>query len=150
MAKTTPSLAFRFENPLSNRYNGCIMFLPVAFILNLPWAVVGILLGIISFPTRVSFDRSILAVILEVKSFWWQSWVSSKKGVRASTIGHVVLISPRSFEKDLDHELVHVKQHIKKPFIQPFLYFIETLRKGYKDNKYEIEAYSQSNSKYLE
>jgi hypothetical protein len=44
-------------------------------------------------------------------------------------------------EKWVKHELEHVAQFRKHGFV-PFIfkYFIETLRKGYYNNKYEIEA----------
>ena len=42
------------------------------------------------------------------------------------------------------HELVHVKQFQRYGFIKfPFLYLLESIRKGYRNNKYEVEARSK-------
>jgi len=66
------------------------------------------------------------------------------------TIGHVVLLGSRVIDRDLEHELVHVHQYERMPLIHPILYWVELLRKGYRDNKYEVEAYRVSGSKYRE
>ncbi|GMU74262.1 MAG: hypothetical protein AMXMBFR44_4590 [Candidatus Campbellbacteria bacterium] len=62
--------------------------------------------------------------------------------------GNVVQLAPTADEKDLEHELVHVKQYERAPLIHPLLYFIETLRYGYKQNKYEVEAYEKAGNLY--
>ncbi len=72
------------------------------------------------------------------------------KGARAAAMGHVVLLSPLTEDKDLEHELVHVDQYQRLPFIQPFLYYFELLRKGYRNNKYEVEAYEKAGNIYKE
>lgn len=65
------------------------------------------------------------------------------------TLGNVILLGPRLLDNDLQHELVHISQHEKAPFIHPLLNLVETLRYGYIHNKYEVQAYSISNSTYL-
>ncbi|MCX6784296.1 MAG: hypothetical protein NT141_04535 [candidate division WWE3 bacterium] len=72
------------------------------------------------------------------------------KNARATTIGHVILLSPKIEVDDINHELIHVVQNQKAPLIQPFLYYFELLKNGYKNNKYEVEAYKKSESVYHE
>ena len=72
------------------------------------------------------------------------------KGVRAMAMGNVILLGPNILDKDLEHELVHIKQYQREPFIHPLLYAIELLRFGYKNNKYEQEAYGRAGNVYLE
>jgi hypothetical protein len=121
----------------------------LTFILNLPWSLALLVASIFSFPTRVKFHRSPLAVVVYVRSFWYYRWVPSQKGVRAMTLGNVILLGPRLLKNDLEHELVHIKQHQREPFIHPILNQIETFRRGYRKNKYEDEAYTTTNSTYI-
>ncbi len=64
------------------------------------------------------------------------------------TVGHVILLNPRVEENDLEHEQVHVEQYQRFPVIFPFLYYFELLRMGYRNNKYEEEAYSRAGNIY--
>lgn len=105
--------------------------------LNTPWTLAGLALAIISIPRRISLRSG--AIIITVKSFWW-----NKKGARAATMGQVVLLGSRIEGKDLEHELIHVEQFLKYPFIFPLLYGCESLRKGYRHNRFEREAYIKS------
>lgn len=59
-------------------------------------------------------------------------------------LGNAILLGPKEMEKDLEHELVHVEQFERKPFIHFFLYYIEMIKKGYRNNKYEVEAYDRA------
>ena len=118
----------------------------IAFILNLPWTMLGLLLALLSIPVKVKIDKDKWAIILWVKSWWWI--VLCMKNARAVTIAHVVLLGDRTENLDLEHELIHVEQHIRAPFIQPFLYQLELIRKGYRNNKYEEEAYRRSGNEY--
>lgn len=120
----------------------------ISFILNIPYTLVGILLGLISVPDGIAFKRKPYAFIIGVRNFWWA--FGYMKNARAMAIGHVVLLGPRLEDKDLEHELVHVWQHQKMPLIQPILYYIELFQKGYKNNKYEIEAYKIAGNIYRE
>ena len=83
-----------------------------------------------------------------VKTLWWAIIFPWMRGVRAATIGHVILLSKEADRRDLEHELVHVKQYESKPFIHPLLYYWELLKKGYRNNKYEVEAYRLSGSEH--
>lgn len=122
----------------------------LSFILNLPWFCLGLLLGLISVPQNSRLHHKPFALVFTVRSFWWQTWLPKYKGVRATTIGSVVLLGTRLLPKDLEHELVHVMQYKRAPFIHPFLYLLETLRHGYRANKYEVEAYRKAGNRYVE
>ncbi|MDO8430450.1 MAG: hypothetical protein Q7S72_00460 [Candidatus Taylorbacteria bacterium] len=64
-------------------------------------------------------------------------------------MGNVVLLGPKEMEKDLQHELIHVEQYNQEPFIHFFLYHFETLRKGYRNNRYEVEAYERAENLFI-
>jgi hypothetical protein len=89
-------------------------------------------------------------VIITVKSFWWQNWLRGHKGVRAMSIGSVIILGQNLLENDLEHEVIHVEQSIREPFLHPLLYAYQSLRYGYRKNKYEIEAYEKAGNKYIE
>lgn len=72
-----------------------------------------------------------------------------KKSVRAATICQVVILTDKTIKNDLEHELIHVEQALRTPFIHPILYQLELINKGYKNNKYEVEAYARSKSQYI-
>lgn len=121
----------------------------IGFILNIPWSVIGLLVGVVSMPKTVAWNTKPYAVIMTVKSLWWA--IGYTKGARAVAIGHIVILGPKIEEKDLEHELVHVEQHERVPLIQPLLYFIEVIKNGASPkNKYEAEAYSKAGNVYRE
>ena len=120
----------------------------IAFILNLPWTIIGLILAFLSRPYKMTFDPKTLTFIFKVRSLWWYTWLPGKKKVRALANGHIIQLGPLEQEKDLAHELVHVEQSIREPFIKPFLYLIETLKHGYHSNKYEKEAYKRAGNTY--
>ena len=117
-------------------------------ILNLPYTFLGLVLGLVSMPKSVILRKNPLVIILRVRRLWWG--IGYLKGLRATTIGNVVLLSDTSEEKDFDHELVHILQYQREPLIYPLLYFIELVRRGYKNNKYEIEAYEKAGNNYYQ
>lgn len=123
--------------------------LVISFILNLPWTLVGLGLAVLSGPYKLKIDRETLALIFYVKSFWWYKWLPGKGGVRAIANGHAIQLSPSSLKNDLAHELIHVKQAIREPLLHPIFYAIQSLKYGYRNNKYEIEAYKDSQSIYI-
>lgn len=120
----------------------------IGFILNIPYTAIGVLIAVASIPSSLRFVRNPYALVMKVKKFWWL--VGYMKNARAMAIGHSVLLGPNFENGDLEHELVHVEQHQKMPLIHPILYYIELLRKGYRNNKYEIEAYSRAGNRYKE
>lgn len=122
----------------------------LTFILNFPWTLAGFISALFSIPTKFAISRQPFAVVVSVKSFWWIQYKKGYKGVRASAIGQIILLGPKADEKDKKHELVHVEQHIRRPLIQPFLYAWENHKRGYRKNKYEVEAYTKSGNHYKE
>lgn len=94
--------------------------------------------------------RHPLSLIFHTRNLWWYCWIPGKKGSRAITVGNIILLSPYSQPHDLDHELIHSYQAYKEPFIHPLLYFVESLRHGYRKNKYEVEAYEKAKNPYVE
>lgn len=120
----------------------------VAFILNIPYTVIGLIVGLVSVPISIEFKKNPYALILRIKRFWWT--IGYMKNARAMAIGHVVLLGPSHEYRDLEHELIHVEQHQRMPLIQPILYCIELIRKGYRNNKYEDEAYRRAGNTYKE
>lgn len=116
------------------------------FILNLPYTIIGILLGLISMPRYLKLNKNPYFIIIHIKKFWWE--FGYMKNARAMTIGHTILLSPKIKEKDLEHEIIHVKQYEKMPIIYPILYYIELYKKGYRNNKYEEEAYRLAGNIY--
>jgi len=116
----------------------------------MPYTIIGILAAIISWPQSIRLVTKPIALIINVKSLWWYKWLPKKKGVRATTIGHVALMGPKLEKNDLEHELIHVEQSSRLPIIFPFLYYWESIRKGYMNNKFEIEAYQKAGNVYLE
>ncbi len=96
----------------------------------------------------MDFKASPVTIIVHGASFWWT--FGYLKGARAMAIGQVVILGPNFEQNDLEHELVHVEQSARAPLIHPILYFIELVRKGYRNNKYEVEAYSRAGNIYKE
>ena len=105
-------------------------------------------MGIISLPKAIAMRKNPYAIIITITKFWWD--IGYMKGARAMTIGNVILLSPKIENKDLEHELIHVKQYERMPLIYPILYYIELIKKGYRNNKYEIEAYQIAGNVYKE
>ncbi len=118
----------------------------LGFILNIPYTLIGLVMILVSVPTQLEFRKNPYAFVLEVKTFWWA--FGYMKNARAMAIGHTVLLGPNLEDKDLEHELIHVEQYERMPLVQPFLYYFELLRKGYRNNKYEDEAYRRAGNIY--
>lgn len=120
----------------------------IGFVLNIPYTILGLVASLLSIPISVRFYSKPYAFVIRVKKFWWT--VGYMRGARAMAIGHVVLLGPMVGKNDLTHELIHVEQHQRMPLIQPLLYYLELFKNGYKDNKFEKEAYQRSGSVYKE
>lgn len=118
------------------------------YLLNLPWTLLGLLSSLLSLPKKVTLNKSPRAVVVSVQSFWWYSWLPGMKGARAMAIGNVVLLGPNILDKDLEHELVHTEQFNREPLIHPLLYSYQTFKHGYRNNKYEKEAYDKAGNVY--
>lgn len=103
----------------------------IALILNMPWTLAGLILGLISIPRKIKFLFNSDAIVLRVRSFWWYSWLSKAKGIRAMAVGNIVLLGQSILQGDLEHELVHVSQFMREPLIHPFLYEYQNIICGY-------------------
>lgn len=112
--------------------------------LNLPWTILGLVLGLISIPRKVGMRKKPFAIVISVRSFWWMPY----SGVRGTTNGNTILLGPNLETKDLEHEIVHVTQYSRWPFIFAFMYTLETFRHGSRNNKYELEAYKTASNIY--
>ena len=110
---------------------------------NLPWSVMMLFFGVLSLPNKLSLRHN--ALIVYVKNIWW---VPRSSGVRAMTLGNVIVLGPHIESKDLAHELVHIEQAMRRPFIHPVLSFIESTRHKGLDNIYEREAYQKAGNNY--
>jgi len=117
----------------------------IPFILNLPWTIIGLLAAIPSGPKSFSISRKPFALVIQVRSFWWCSWLPGYKKMTGLTAGSVVLVTD---ENTLAHELIHVEQFVRVPLIFPILYIWDYIKHGYQQNKYEAEAYDRSGSRY--
>ena len=115
----------------------------VKYMLNIPWTVMALLLGVVSLPRSLRIRDH--ALVVTVVSFWWHP----ARGVRAMTLGNVVLLGKSLMKNDLEHELVHVEQHMREPLVHPFLALVEVARHGSRDSKYEKEAYRRAGNVYL-
>jgi hypothetical protein len=103
-------------------------------------------MALVSVPTSVRWHSRPYALVFTVKNFWWAT--GYMKNMRAAALGHVVMMGPNIEDKDLEHELIHVEQYQRMPVVQPLLYYVELFRKGYRNNKYEDEAYRRAGNIY--
>ena len=120
----------------------------LSLLLNLPWTIMGIFLASISIPISLRFKAQPYALIFRVSNLNWWSRIYGREGVRAAALGNVILLG-QTTAGDLEHELMHIKQAMHRPLIHPFLYLYESLRHGYRNNKYEQEAYAAAGSPYI-
>ena len=122
----------------------------MSFVLNLPYTLVRLIIGVLSLPEKFLWHAKSRTIIIEVKSFWWaKGW--KMKGLRGTTSGHTVLLLSKKIESfDLEHELIHVRQYDEYPLIFPLLYWYELLKNGYRKNKFEDEAYRIAGNVYKE
>lgn len=121
----------------------------IAVLLNAPWTLIALCLVIVSRPHKIEFSRIPPAIIFHIKSFWWYAWIPGAKYVRGMALGNVVMLGPRALPKDKEHELVHVEQFMRIPLIFLVVCEIETLHRGYRENKYEKEAYEKAGNIFI-
>ena len=74
-------------------------------------------------------------------------WALGQSSVDGITLGHTVFLAPHAAPSAalLLHELAHVHQ-FEREFAFPLRYLWESLRRGYRGNRYEIEAIAYSAS----
>jgi hypothetical protein len=118
----------------------------LSIILNLPYSLFGAVLALFLRPTRFVIGHEPFHIIFYVRNDSFGPGYT--KGWRGMTNGHVIILNPREEQGDLAHELVHVQQYDRLPFIFPGAYYYQLLRHGYRNNKYEEEAYSKAGNIY--
>ena len=118
----------------------------LSFIFNLPYTLIGSVVAIVSVPKKIEIRRNPFAIIITTGRLWWA--MGYMKGARAVAMGNVVILGNKVEAKDLEHEMIHVQQHIKFPLIFPILYYTELLFHGYKNNRFEVEAYEKAGNEY--
>ena len=114
----------------------------IKYLLNSPWTVLALILALVSLPKSLRVKQG--AIVVETYSFWWHP----ARGVRATTLGNVIILGKKLEKNDLEHEYIHIEQHMRIPFILPFLTLIELLKHGSELSKYEVEAYSRAGNVY--
>lgn len=112
------------------------------YALNLPWTAIALLLAVLSLPQSLQARDD--ALIINVASFWWHPL----RGIRAITLGNIILLGQHLHKHDLEHELVHTDQHMREPSIHPFLALKELVQHGSENSKYEQEAYRKASNKF--
>jgi hypothetical protein len=118
----------------------------IAFVLNLPYTLVALVMVLLLGPKQFSWNERRCALVFRVRRDSLPPFLP--KGWRGFALGHIVALNPKEEPNDLEHELIHVDQHRKYPLIQPGMYLFENLTKGYRNNRFEIEAYGKSGSIY--
>lgn len=117
----------------------------IKLLLNLPWSVLGLLAALVSIPRKITISRKPYAIVFYIRNFWWKQ----SKGVRGTVAGNVALMGPKLEKGDLKHELIHVEQFMREPLVHPLFYIYESLKYGYMNNKYEVEAYQHGGNPYI-
>lgn len=74
------------------------------------------------------------------------------KASHAITIFIFIFVRHKNDKQTINHEKIHIVQQIELLFVGQWIwYLIEYIRKGYKNNMFEKEAWSnESNLSYLE
>jgi hypothetical protein len=94
-------------------------------------------------------------MIVRVKENSWLAGIAARK-LKAKKVAMVIGTTIHLFnttraeflsnERWLNHELTHVKQYAQYGFYRfLFLYLYESVRSGYWNNKFEVEARSKEN-----
>ena len=65
-----------------------------------------------------------------------------RRTAAAVTVGQTIVVHPdaRLTERLLRHEVAHVQQWRRDPLLFPLRYALQHLRRGYRDNPFEVEA----------
>ena len=107
------------------------------YFFNAPYTLMGLFNVLLCFPYKMQFAKN--AVVFHCLTCGLVHLGFPK--VRGFAIGNIVVVRKSQSTKIVAHELVHVEQYMKYPLIFGFMYLYE-LRKGYWNNRFEIEAYS--------
>ncbi len=112
------------------------------YLLNLPWTLLGVVFAITAMPYGVTVkNQAIIFYCLTCGVVYL--YAPKAKGF---TLGNLVVIRKGMANDILEHELVNVEQYMRKPFVHYFLSLYETIRYGYWNNRYEVEAYNRTNT----
>jgi len=114
----------------------------IAYLLNLPWTLIGIVNVPFCLPYKASFRKEAV-VVHGLCCGLVHLYAPRAKGF---AIGNLAVVRKSAKPGILEHELIHVEQHMRYPFIYQFLYFYENLHKGYWNNRFEIEAYDRTDT----
>lgn len=107
-------------------------------IINIPWTILGFLIGLICLIYKIKFDERGFLLIF-VKRLWVTE-VFLKRRTYGLVLGNIIILSQYADKKTLIHEIKHIEQFKKMPLIFPVLYLYESYKYGYANNKFEIEA----------
>ena len=118
----------------------------IAWILNIPYTLFGILVGIISVPRKILVIRhnGLPVIIIKV----WTLKTILVPRARGVAFASTVLLGPLEFESDLEHELVHTEQFLRWPVVFPLINAYELVMHGYRNNRFEDEAYTRAGNEY--
>jgi hypothetical protein len=97
----------------------------------------------VEIPPEVTLRRG--GLVLAVGSmFMGRDRNGNRRRADAMTLGNTILVRAghRPSAKLLHHELVHVRQWRDPLF--PLKYAVQSLRHGYRDNPYEVEAFEEA------
>ena len=111
----------------------------------LPRALITLLLG-----RRIELPASLLSRHPVLGSARWRiggipprlgGWALGQRSVQGITLGHTVFLDPEAALNPalLLHELAHVHQ-FERDGTFPLRYLLESVRRGYHANRYELEA----------
>ena len=67
---------------------------------------------------------------------------------RGVAFAPTVLLGPLEVESDLQHELVHTEQFLRWSVVFPLINAYELLMHGYRNNRFEDEAYNRAGNEY--
>jgi len=112
------------------------------YLLNAPWTFLGIIHLLLCLPYKVEVREHAL-IFYSITCGLIHLY---KPKVRGFVVGNIVTIRRNVPHNILEHELVHIDQCMRYPFIFYFLYVYELLRKGYWKNRFEVEAYTKTDT----
>ena len=104
------------------------------------------------FGTPIALPPELVARHPELRRVHWRlgglpprvgGWALGQRSVQGLTLGHTVFLDPQAPLRPslLLHELAHVHQ-FERDRAFPIRYLLESLRRGYHANRYELEANS--------
>lgn len=111
------------------------------FVLNTPYTFLGLCNVLFCFPYKMQFAKDALVFNCLTCGFVHLGFPK----VRGFAIGNIIVVRQKQSQKIINHELVHVEQYMRYPFIFGLMYLFE-LRKGYWNNKFEVEAYNRTDT----